>query len=135
MNENALKEVVSTELELSGKALKGAFSLLNDDLYADAISRAYYAVLHSARAVLATANIEPTSHDGAVAMFGLHFVKKGLIDQKYSKIFGRLRAAREKSDYDAQAAVKLGKEDAEKRVSKAKEFTKGIKKFLKAKGF
>ena len=135
MNEKALKEVVSTELELSDKALKGSFTLLNDDLYADAISRAYYAVLHSARAILATVNIEPTSHDGAVAMFGLHFVKEGLIDRKYSKIFGRLRAAREKSDYDAQAAVKLSKEDAERRLGEARDFTEGIKKFLKPEGF
>jgi len=135
LNEKALKEMVSTELELSDKALKGAFSLLNNDLYADAISRAYYAVLHSVRAVLATANIEPTSHDGAVAMFGLHFVKEGLIDRKYSKIFGRLRAAREKSDYDALAAVKFSKKDAEKRVGEAREFSEGIKKFLKAEGF
>ncbi|MCD5390956.1 HEPN domain-containing protein [candidate division NPL-UPA2 bacterium] len=135
MNENALKEAVAAELELGDKALKGAYALFKDDLYADAISRAYYAVLHCAKAALATVNVEASSHDGAIAMFGLHFVKKGLIDRRFSKIFGRSRAAREKSDYDAQAAVKFTKEDAEKRVAEAKEFTEGIRKLLKEKGF
>ena len=44
-------------------------------------------------------NIETQSHDGARSQFGLHFVKTGMIDKKYGKLFSKLFDYRRKGDY------------------------------------
>jgi len=50
---------------------------LADGLYDDAVSRAYYAVFHSARAALKIKGIETVSHKGLISQFALHLVKAG----------------------------------------------------------
>lgn len=46
----------------------------------DAVSRAYYAILHAAKAGLATKGIDAGSHRGVAAMFGKEFVKTGQME-------------------------------------------------------
>jgi uncharacterized protein (UPF0332 family) len=48
MNDSSQKE-----LTRAGKALLAAKTLLENQLYEDCVSRAYYAVLHAAKAALA----------------------------------------------------------------------------------
>lgn len=46
------------ELTRARKALLAAQTLLENQLYEDCVSRAYYAVLHAAKAALATEGVE-----------------------------------------------------------------------------
>lgn len=50
------------ELVRAHKALRAANLLLNEGLYEDCVSRAYYAVLHAAKAALVTVGEVPKSH-------------------------------------------------------------------------
>jgi hypothetical protein len=59
--------------------LAAANLLFENDFLQDAISRLYYFLLHNTRALLLTKGLEPKSHDeGALRLFGLHFVKEGI---------------------------------------------------------
>jgi uncharacterized protein (UPF0332 family) len=49
-----MNELIALEIERGDEALKSAETLLEAGLYRDAMSRTYYAVLHYARALLAT---------------------------------------------------------------------------------
>jgi len=63
------------------------------------VNRLYYACFYAVIALLLQNNIETQSHDGTRTQFGLHFVKTGLIDKKYGKLYTKLFDFRQKGDY------------------------------------
>ena len=69
-----------------------------DDKYTGAVNRLYYTVLYVANALLALKGQYPQKHSSAKTIFGMEFVKTGLIDRKYSEIFSDVKIIREKSD-------------------------------------
>jgi hypothetical protein len=89
---------VAAELRRSEEALRAARSLLDLGLYADAVSRAYYAALHAAQALLLTEGVEPRTHRGVSGMLGLHFVVPGRIAPDRAKDLSRLEQFREEAD-------------------------------------
>ncbi|MCK5102047.1 MAG: HEPN domain-containing protein [Cyclobacteriaceae bacterium] len=64
-----------------------------------AINRLYYAGFYAVTALLLKKNIETRSHDGVRTQFGLQFVKTGIIDKKYGKLFSKLFDYRQVGDY------------------------------------
>ena len=80
-----------------------ASSCQRDGYYADAVSRAYYAILHAARAVLQLHGVTAESHTGVRSMFGLHIVKTGLVEPEWGAEIGRSEGRRIASDYDVSA--------------------------------
>lgn len=104
----------------------------NDDVD-DAISRAYYAVFHSAKALLQYVGIETKSHEGLKQMFGLHLVEPGLVERKMGRILNNLKEDRENGDY--ALITYFDKKDAQDVIKKAEFFMKNTIAFFKAKGF
>ncbi len=102
--------------------------LLENQLYEDCVSRAYYAVLHAAKAALAVEGIEPQSHHAVRRMFGLHLVKAGKIERDLARILAAEQEDREIGDYDIY--VKIEHDRALKRVQDAEEFVQRIEKYL-----
>ncbi len=78
-----------------------AQALYEKGFYADAISRIYYAMYHAARAVLFIKHVDPIKHSGVVKMFGLHYVKSGIVERTYSKSLAYIKELRENADYEA----------------------------------
>ena len=68
--------------------------------YADAVSRAYYAVMHAAKAVLALYNASPASHAGVVNRFGLVIVQAGLAERHWGAELTQLSLLRKDADYE-----------------------------------
>jgi uncharacterized protein (UPF0332 family) len=88
------------ELERAREALASADLLSEHGHLSDAISRLYYCALHNIRAVLLTEGLEPRSHEGALRLFSLHFVKSGLFPTDNAHLFSRLMKYREEADYN-----------------------------------
>ncbi|HAP67377.1 MAG TPA: HEPN domain-containing protein [Nitrospinae bacterium] len=130
MNKEIRKERIEAEIDRAKEALTAAKNLLEDGLFADSISRAYYAIFHAARAVLLTKEIDPDTHNGAISMFGLHFVKNGLIEERFGRIFNEAKDARELGDYIV--TKEFTKEETGKRVEQATEFLQRMEGYLKA---
>ena len=78
--------IIQKEIERGEKALKASRLLLEQGLHEDTVSRAYYAVLHLAKAALLSQGVRTSSHKGIITQFGLHLVRKGLVDQELAKI-------------------------------------------------
>ena len=72
---------------------------LRHGFYADAVSRAYYAVFHAAKASLALYEISSRNHRGINSLFSLHIVKPGLVEDGWSSVIGRLAPLRIAADY------------------------------------
>ena len=87
-------------IQRGNDSLKSAEALVELDLILDGLSRAYYAALHHARALLLSIDIVPKSHKGTLTLFSLHFIKTGIIPKEIGVIFSILQKIREDSDYE-----------------------------------
>lgn len=130
MNER-IKEYIREEMKKAEQALRAAQNLLADGLYNDTVSRAYYAVFHSARAALKLNGIETTSHKGLISQFALHLVKSGEMEEEYGDILRQTKEDRETGDYEP--LVTFGPEEAGKVVRDAERFLMKIQQWLAGK--
>ncbi len=94
------RENMRAELERAAEALAAATLLYEHGYISDAVSRLYYFVLYNVRALLLSKDLEPRSHDGALRLLGMHFVREGLIDKSAAQIFSKLMKFREEADYN-----------------------------------
>jgi len=100
MKDENIKINIQEELERAKEALKSADILFENDLIKDAVSRLYYFTLHYIKALLLTKGLEPKSHEGALKLLSLHFVKEGILEPNVAHIFSKLMKYREEADYN-----------------------------------
>jgi hypothetical protein len=100
MSPENLRIHVHAELGRADQALRAAHELLKLGLLNDAVSRAYYAALHVARALLLTEGLEPRTHGGVSATLSLHFVASGRLPPEHAKELARLEQFRGEADYN-----------------------------------
>ncbi len=100
MREENKKENIREEISRAHEAMKASDLLFENNFVKDAVAKLYYAFLYTIRALLLTKGFEPKSHEGALRLFGLHFVKRGVFEAKDAHIFSKLMKYREEADYN-----------------------------------
>jgi len=100
VNEENKEANIREEIDRANEAIRAANLLFENGFVKDAISKLYYSLLYSVRGLLLTKGLEPKSHEGALRLFGLHFVKPGTFKAKDSHIFSKLMKYREEADYN-----------------------------------
>jgi uncharacterized protein (UPF0332 family) len=93
-------EEIKKEFHRAEKSLQSARLLLRDNLLEDALSRAYYAILHAARAVLLAEGVNVTSHRAVRRLFGQHLIKSGKLSAHLATILAEEQDDRTLADYD-----------------------------------
>lgn len=126
-----MDDLVAYRLEKAKERLEAAKKLLEIGLYSDSISRSYYAIFSSVRAVLATERIDFKKHAGVISYFQKEYIKTGLFDKKFSTYLQKAFQIRNKCDYDDFYIV--AKEDAEIQLSRAEEYYDAAKIFCSRK--
>ena len=91
---------IQEELGRAESALAASTLLSKNGFPLDAVSRLYYSLLFRVRALLLTVELEPKSHEGAIRLLSLHFVKTGLLEPEASHLFSRMMKYREEADYN-----------------------------------
>lgn len=127
-----MNELVLAEWKRARQSLRAAQVCLRHDLYEDSISRAYYAILHVAKAVLQLQGIAVESHAGVQRMFGQHLVRTGLIEAEWSTTLGQSSDLRFVSDYDVETL--LSEDDAREACDRAEGFLTRMRTLLLTKG-
>ena len=130
MTEDNRKENIRAELERAAEAIAAATLLYENGYISDAVSRLYYFVLYNIRALLLSKGLEPRSHEGAIRLLGLHFVREGLMDKSTAQIFSKLMKFREEADYNPVSM--FTKEDFVALKGEAEVLAALIKKHLEA---
>jgi uncharacterized protein (UPF0332 family) len=120
--------MVLAEWLRANASLQAAENLTGDGLYADAISRAYYAILHAAKAALHVHDVAAESHPAVRRMFGLHLIKSGEIEPQWSAYLTAGLDDRLAADYDVE--THFSKKEARSECVRAREFLKRIKRYL-----
>ena len=129
MNEDNKRENIKQELNRAEEAIGAAALLFDNGFISDAISKLYYCLLYNVRALLLTKGFESKSHEGALRLFGLHFVKKGLFEPGDSHIFSKLMKYREEADYNPSYV--FTKEDFIEFEKEAEKLADKIRDYLK----
>ena len=130
MNDANRRKNAAQEMALGDDALRAAQALLGLDLYNDAVSRAYYAAFHYARALLLLEGLEPKSHRGVMALLEHHFEAAGRLSRDALSRFARLQTFRGLADYDARE--RLPRERATEEVASARAFVDEARATLSA---
>lgn len=129
MTEENIKIRIRLEVERAEESLKAAKILLQEKLYDESVSSAYYAMLHMTKALLLTVNDEPSTHQGVIVVFGLKFIKTKIIEEMYNDMLINAKESRESGDYDS--AKRFTDEEAEEQVENADKFYLRILIYLK----
>jgi len=115
--ERARRYLVSAEILIS----------VNDN--ESSVSRTYYAMFFAAQAMLLTRNLSFSSHKGVISGFGEHFVKTGVFPKEMGRELNRVFEKRQVGDYGHTFVI--SKEEAEKALSRGKEFVEEIVRQLR----
>ena len=92
-------------LEKAKRALRAAETLQNAGDAEFAAGRAYYAMLHTAQALLRERGFRYRKHAGVHTAFGEHFAKAGLLDAKYHRWLLDAFDERLRDDYDFEVSL------------------------------
>ena len=121
--------LIEVRLDRAQEDIQTAKELLNLGRYRAVVNRAYYAVFSATNALLLTKKIERGKHAGVEAAFIRHFIKTGIFDAEYGRIFDYTRKKREESDYSSR--ITIDRETAEKIFSDAEKFIACLTEYLK----
>src|SRR5215831_21387248 len=77
-----------------------------EGFYEDAVSRAYYATLHAAKAALFIHDVATESHATVRRMFGLHLIRSSEIESMWSSNLGESLDDRLAAGYDASTSLR-----------------------------
>ena len=119
------KKVISdTRMEKAREFLSDARATYDDKRYRTSVNRSYYAALNAVRAILILEGANPETHDGAVMLLSLRFVKTGVLPVDVVKKFKTLLSRRTDVDYGDFDTI--GAAEAEDSLKNAEEIIESI---------
>lgn len=133
MTEDARRANVLSEVARGDDTLESAELLLAAAKAADAVSRAYYAAFHYARALLLALGEDPITHAGVEKLLHRHWVKSGALDAEVARRFSKLQKMRIDADYSADFVFTV--EGAAEEVAVAREFVGAAQALLVQRGW
>jgi uncharacterized protein (UPF0332 family) len=77
---------VPEELERAQRTLRAAQILHASDLFEDAVSRSYYAVMHAAKAALLVHDVIAEAHAAVRWLFGSVLIRPGVIERVWTSV-------------------------------------------------
>ena len=117
-------EISKVRFDHAKECLRDAKLLLAGESYRSAANRAYYAIFHAMRAVLAL--------DGVIiSEFRKRYIKTGVFDASLSGLISELSDVREGSDYNDFFIV--SKADTAEQVQSAGTFLTAVETYLRTK--
>ena len=126
------RTMIVAEWRRATESLAAAELLTRERHYADAVSRAYYAILHVVKAALHVRDVTAESHAAVRRMFSHHLVRTGDIEPEWSAYLAEGLDDRLAADYDATHP--FSGRDARTECDRSRAFLARIQEFLLASG-
>ncbi|MCX8116483.1 MAG: HEPN domain-containing protein [Desulfobacterota bacterium] len=133
MIERNKKVNIEEDMGQAREAQRAADLLFANGFIKDAISKLYYVLLYHVRGLLLTKGLEPRSHEGALRLFSLHFVKTGVFGAEDAHTYSKLMKYREEADYNL--SYLFTKEDFLRLKNEAETLVLKITAHLRDKGY
>ena len=122
------KALCKYRIEKARECLKSATLLKNSEAYDSATNRAYYAVFHAVRAVMALDGEDRKKHSGVIAYFQEKYIKANIFDKNYSYIIKNAFQARQESDYEDFCII--SKEEVDELIENAEKFIMAVERYV-----
>ena len=100
MNQEERQELVKYRITKARETFNEVSLHVENKLWNTSVNRLYYACYYAVIALLVDKDIHAQTHSGVRQMFGLHFVKSGLIDKETGKFYTDIFDMRQTGDYD-----------------------------------
>ena len=120
--------IVSLELKRARETYDDIGCLISANRLNGAANRMYYAVFHAVCALLIHDGHQVSTHKGSHALFGLHYIKTGILPREYGQLYSQLQTMREESDYNCAYDVEM--DEIEQRLKPAKRLIEDIERLV-----
>ena len=128
LQDNDKQALSNLRYEHAAECLRAADALFAAGDLKGAANRAYYAVFHAMRSVLALDEIDRKHHSAIIAEFRNRYVKTGAFDKTWSKLIQLLSEYRNGSDYNDFFII--SRDEVSERLEGAKGFLEAVRTFL-----
>lgn len=92
--------IVSFRIQKAKDTLTEAEGIATLKYWNAVVNRLYYACFYMTSALLIQKNFAAQTHSGVIHLFGLHFVRTGVVSKDSGKLYSRLFELRQTGDYD-----------------------------------
>lgn len=127
--EITISSLANYRLERAKQDLSDAEYCYKGRRYLNANNRAYYAIFHAIRAVLALERVDFKRHKDVLAHFNQYYIKTEIFPKTISRKISEASKVREDSDYDDE--YKPTDEETKTQLETAKELIELVEKYLK----
>jgi uncharacterized protein (UPF0332 family) len=121
-------DYIKYRLQRATDTLNDARLLAENERWNSSINRLYYACFYAVSALLYYHSIEAKTHKGVRIKFMSEFIKTGLFDKEYGRLFSDLFDWRQEGDYSD--FVSFDKSLTIPLIKKSEDFIDLIRKFL-----
>lgn len=128
LSDEERKAVVAYRIQKTKATLEEAEGNMQMGYWTVVANRLYYACYYIVSALLLQNGFSAQTHSGVIRLFGLHFVKQGIVPEESAKLYGKLFELRQTGDYDD--IYLLTKEDVEPLMRPTREFVSVVCQLL-----
>lgn len=128
MDNKEIETLAKYRLEQSKENLEEAQALFDINKFKGANNRAYYAIFHAIKAILALEQVDFKKHSSAIAYFNKNYISTGIFEKDIGKRISEASFYREKSDYVDFYIVT--KEEAKMQIDTAKLMIEKAEKYI-----
>lgn len=100
LTDQQLADLVAYRISRAKETLNEIPVLKKEGFYNTAVNRLYYACFYAVSALLSKNRVNSSTHAGVKQMFGLYFIKTGIISAEQGRFFSILYDRRQSGDYD-----------------------------------
>jgi uncharacterized protein (UPF0332 family) len=118
------EDLIKYRLTRANESLEEAKILSHSKHWNTVANRLYYAAFYSVNALLVQFEIQGTTHSGVKSIFHKEFIKTGMLDKEYGRLYSNLFNKRQEGDY--QDFQFFEKETIEPLIIKVEEFISQI---------
>jgi uncharacterized protein (UPF0332 family) len=122
--------IIEFRLEKAKKTISELPVLAENALWHTAANRLYYACFYAVTALLINDGHKAQTHSGVKSVFGLYYVKTGIIDIAMKDLYLELFELRQTGDYDDMITIKEA--DVKPLIAPAEKFIATIEKLIKS---
>ena len=121
-------EVVRYWWSKAEESLASARREVGASSYAFAVNRLYYATFYGASAALLERKLSFRKHSGVRAAFRREFIKTGLLDVEWGKLYDQLFEDRQEADYTA--LISFEREYVESQLARCTQFLAALRPLI-----
>lgn len=129
MDNKEIEVLSKYRLNQAKENLEEAEALFNINKFKGANNRAYYAIFHAIKAILALEQTDFKKHSSVIAFFNKEYISKKIFPRELGKRVNEARFFREKSDYVDFYIVT--KDECQTQIESAKLILENVEKYIK----